>query len=80
MPKLMNFNVNGGDREQGMIYSVFDNKKREAGMVNRSYTFKLENWNKNRNETKEINQDSINPVTISIKTHIRKSKIYFFSK
>ena len=42
-----------------------------------SHTFKLENWNKNRSETQEINQiDLINHVTISIKTQIKKINKY----
>ena len=33
----------------------------------------MENWIKNRSETQEINQiDSINSVTISIKTQVKK--------
>ena len=60
-----------------MIYSVFANKNREAGMVNRSHILNWKIETKNQSETKEINQiDSNKPVTISIKTHIKKSKKY----
>ena len=52
-------------------------QNQEAGMIVWSHTFKLENWNKNRSETQEINQiDLINHVTISIKTQIKKINKY----